>query len=1811
MAEVVQDQSRLASWLDLPESVLVAQDFSKLVAALSARLHEFEQIKASKVLLEVEVERLQRDVEQCDRGTIDEVRRSNAQAEDAARQARAAQTALRESQDKVAALEEKAKLRDSIIEAREADVERLNDEKRQALLLVDRQSKSLSNAEASYAQLNIRYTELRTSFSKLEGDLGAAKLTESAATFKCLSVEQELSLANKRAESLVEEVEARTREFSLYRREKGALITSLQSAADAATSRAANAERMSTTMSERYNSLEVKVEESLTKIRELQEDRATREEEFRAEVAAQARLAELWERSAHDAEARAQEVESTVVHHLSDRSSEVAGLQDRLKHTSIELEDLQKHNASMLEDLQRLHTELDLANERLRHMPSSKTGLGLLSPSADVLNEVSKAGLNLTDLYTQFLAAKQNVEHERRKNKQLQANFDALIAELESRAPQIQAQRDEYTQLQNELSSMSESLRELSTEKENLSRHNKVLETMVRDSKSETTTLELLVLDLSRQVQKLLFEIEEKGFRASALTQEELTAINNLLNTQERDSSAVHSLISERLVLFNNIVDLQQQNQQLLKVIRQLGTKMEEQEEYTRSQFENIETASVAEAQLVIVQLTEKLRSSQSSLEACAQEKEMLQRMVRAGGDARPPTALQLTEGPDNSANLRREFDIYRREALATHETLTEQLKSADVERSELQIQVARANAQLDFARERHDLVQGTVDMLRKDAHDSRDRAVALQDVLAKQELVAQELREEMQDLKSMSESLQSENLNYRAEKSLWKSIEQRLSSELDERKSENVRLIGVVATLQALQSERERMETDGRARVSSQQEFLQTQLERVQVELKEERETVKRLASVRDYSSQDVQEKSSQLQSQLADMREAMANTAAEKQALYVRVSELEARLEAEQHSRAHLTSTASGDAEAHDLLQQISELKAALAVAQSTTRQSNEAAEHFKGIAAAAEHSLQALSKSFEEYKTHVEGAQSNQEVQVQAAQQKILDLTKQLAATKEELGELSSIEAAKRGSLEAELSHVRVRLASLSEIEEKYNIASACYRDDLRVQAEIAQDAQQNYENELVKHAEAAQALRAVRDSHRSLHDEIASLRQTVDSADQNLEAERRAWGSQRDLYQREIVDLKNRLQELQAQNELLHEQYQSSSIIQSTRDGSRATGTEEHLDSNTPVLIKYLRREKEVAENKLELLQIENKRSLQQLSRLAKSKDDLEKQLAIERERSLGAPAQLGHSATESNILRESNTTLRAETESLRSKLVACENKLTSTLAQIEPLQERLAIAEAEFSAKDAQVKLLEADNDRWKQRTQSILEKYERIDPDELRKLQSQAASAEQAIQTLATEAAAKETEWMEKIQDMSAKVESGKTEVEAQQEKFLRLNEQARLRISTERKAAKALIAQSDDLRTQLAALTAEVTDLKAQLETSRASESSAAKTDASQAQRLIDLQIKLDESEAKLAEVQPQLQALAKSQAENSDIKASSDYKALVDELQTCKAKFQEEAASHRKEIEELKSSLQSKIQLPTEVGPQSVASAEQIEEQVQQRLSVLLAGQAASPPNVSEEDIQKRIDEALTEERAKKGTAIPTEEIIQAKVKEALDAQAMAASSNGAINDDELATKIQVAVAAKEAELREAFVIEKKEALTKITKKRVDEIVQARLPKKVEEQRLLWQQNAEAEKQEAIAKKEAEAKSTLVAKEAEFKDKLSKLDESIKKEGEMRVKLQIGAKDRQISTLNAKVAELEKQLAEMESDEDEADNGDETALDGESAADGTAELGQEGSGRKKRRSLKPGRGRGHHQGVKRAREDAGSNGSPAKKAA
>jgi len=288
--------------------------------------------------------------------------------------------------------------------------------------------------------------------------------------------------------------------------------------------------------------------------------------------------------------------------------------------------------------------------------------------------------------------------------------------------------------------------------------------------------------DLGRQVQHLLRELQEREMGLNGdLTPEETHVMQAMNEAYESglDYTDTDKIISQRLTIFHNIVELQQQNQNLLRVTRQLGDKMEHDEREYQSKMENLESEALQKATQVIDQLRDELKSIRTKMESHVREKDMWRRMATGKIPPGTTTNIEMPSAPtvpsEEQQNMLRElqlhFDAYRNEAATDQRTLNDQIRTLNAERSEALINAAKYKSQMDLANERYKILQGNMEMVNKEAEELRKRIQRMQEHNARQDVKVQQAAEELVDARGFLESHRTENANLKAEKTLFKVV--------------------------------------------------------------------------------------------------------------------------------------------------------------------------------------------------------------------------------------------------------------------------------------------------------------------------------------------------------------------------------------------------------------------------------------------------------------------------------------------------------------------------------------------------------------------------------------------------------------------------------------------------------------------------------------------------------------------------------------------------------------------------------------------------------------------------------------------------------------------------------------------------------------------------------------------------------------------------------------------------------------------------------------------------------------------------------
>lgn len=289
-------------------------------------------------------------------------------------------------------------------------------------------------------------------------------------------------------------------------------------------------------------------------------------------------------------------------------------------------------------------------------------------------------------------------------------------------------------------------------------------------------------------------------------------------------------------------------------------------------------------------------------------------------------------------------------------------------------------SANIDFLTERYEMLNGNFHMLKEENDQLRSRISSMGENHAKQDLKTQQVAEELVDCKSLIEGMRTENANLKAEKTLWKNIEQRLAQDNEALTQERTRLNGLIANLQSIQSERERADSETRRRLMSQTEKIENELQQTKRRLNEEVEEAKKLVIRKEIDARESQKKIDELNAAMATTRENLIAAKTSQDHLQTRVNELTVELKAAEEKlqvyQPKLDAPVPTEEEDDDMeireqeLQvEVAELKRTLEFTREELENVKTQVEQYKEIAQGAEEELQNMNDSHDEYRESME--------------------------------------------------------------------------------------------------------------------------------------------------------------------------------------------------------------------------------------------------------------------------------------------------------------------------------------------------------------------------------------------------------------------------------------------------------------------------------------------------------------------------------------------------------------------------------------------------------------------------------------------------------------------------------------------------------------------------------------------------------------------------------------------------------------------------------------------------------------------------
>jgi nucleoprotein TPR len=1352
----------------------------------------------------------------------------------------------------------------STLKSRVSSLEAAN---RDTLAVLDSKSTAYDKLAEELSSQQEKAQLLRRRVSELEQNLQSAYSAASSTRFREQSLQQELELLKRNNEWFETELKTKNADHLKFRKDKSSRITELQQLNEQYISEVESLKRSDAVLRGRLDEQIQKFEDSLTTIQELREEAVQAADAFRVELDSAGRLAELQKTSADTAKQRAQELSIALEEAKEEAADEIGRIRAEVETEHNDKVAAEQRISELETTIEQLQSELELVKAQ-SSTPRRVNGHGTMTPvrpgtPTGVFSPSSasrgKSNISMTQMFTEYKKVERELASEKRHAEQLSKSLEEMVENLEKTQPEIDELRADHGRLQGEMVEIS-TLRDAAIkERDTAVRELRRAQGQVEQLRKERDVFQQQVRDESSQIKILLMEqhLREKG---QQLSEEEMNDLQRAAVGDEGGLAAMSDtgrVISENLTVFRNIVELQEQNVKIQAMLRQLGERMETSEAHEKDPLRQQEHDELEALRVKVSTYKDELQNMVIQSKSYIKERDMFRNMlvrrgqlpaqVEPGAFAQsmplpaagsPPQGMagslqgsvvgEVSDYAKLLKDLQHHFDSYRQEAATDNRALKNQLNEVSKRNSQLQIDLSKQMSQVSATNQRAEMLQANYQMLKAENVELQKRSETIRENATRQEFRTQQAAEELVEVKGLIESMHRETANLKAEKDLWKSIEKRLIEDNESLRNERGRLENLNSTVQNLLNEREQSDSESHRRMQRQIELLESDLQTTKRKLHDEVEEGKKTTLRREYEHEQSQKRIDDLMASLSSIREESIQAKTTRDLLQARVDEMDIELRSAEErlqliqTKPVAAGTGSVTANEEDSLtreQELSievyELKRDLELKNTELERFNEQVETYKRISQASEERLQEMSDTNDQYREETERTLEEKDRIIKDLEQRVEDISTELITTNNELTRLRDEQGISERKLDEQKATFETELARLRDQNDEHRARAEALLQDVKSQAGIANQYQQNYEDELLKHAEAAKALQTIRSESNQLRLEMVKLRTEAESAITSLKQKEESWSEQVARYKSELDELRNRREEVLHQNALLHGQFEevTKQISSLRRDRSSLPENEPDTTSSLGLeslqeVIKYLRREKEIVDVQYHMSTQAANRLQQQLdhtqSQLDETRLSLDQQLRAnaDTERNVLNHNKLIETLNELNLYRESSVTLRAETKRATSALAEKSKRVEDLLTEITPLQTRIAELENLAELREGEMKLLQEDRDHWQARTQNILAKYDRVDPAELETLKQRLST----LETERDEAVTARDALQIQVEMIPQQVESAKQDLRARlSEQFKARNKDLTGRINQKQTELDTANSQKAELETELA----------------------------------------------------------------------------------------------------------------------------------------------------------------------------------------------------------------------------------------------------------------------------------------------------------------------------------------------------------------------------------------------------------------------
>jgi len=770
------------------------------------------------------------------------------------------------------------------------------------------------------------------------------------------------------------------------------------------------------------------------------------------------------------------------------------------------------------------------------------------------------------------------------------------------------------------------------------------------------------------------------------------------------------------------------------------------------------------------------------------------------------------------------------------------------------------------------------------------------------------------------------------------RSSEARLVSETASLRSEITRQGALLESLQ-------RIEASLSARTAEEEENFKETIEQQSQALKTEREKytveIERLQgriSDLEAHTKELEKRKDEAMGEMVKAKDEVLNTKADAQNLRDKCTKMEKELA----DAKRILDVGEGSAESKLAL-----LTAELDAAREELEITKERTVDYQDMAKANEAALADLTRASDEYKKMKGEEIEKINKQLVAAQK--------LAKTKADaLEDISKDLTLDRDEQEKTVADLQNKISSLNDelISAKKDAESAISRlrsleEEMKISRADATTAQNNYERELAVHSAARTDLRAQRDKVES----EVRLRQTAES---ELNAMKLEFSGERKSHEESMNKLNDalkgaetRLEESRQQNKLLHSQmevlaetvkkYQSDRIASVSASKDSEPGVTAGSNSEESVfetmspgelaslrktvselreMVRYLKSDREMFEAQLESARRTAERERAATAVTKRSLDEARVELKLLQSHGENDASEGDNTSSASHeglkkaeeqlmLLRESNILLREEFERKSSKLTSVEKELVEAKKAVIPVEAKSRELEVDKAALEAEKASLVREVNAWKNRVQSLVTKFNQIDPEEHAQVLERVEAMKKEIESLQAQKDKAERDAASVkalVARLNKEISTFRTSIENTKKTLAKTTAErdalAKRNSSDGSDAAK----ERDNLKAASQKMEAELSTAKSDLSLANGRVENLMKILRKQKDSVQDLESKLTKSVANEQEAQ---KSLAKEREVSKELKKEQEaQKGLIEEQKLALAKAQKEAEMKLKKM-------------------------------------------------------------------------------------------------------------------------------------------------------------------------------------------------------------------------------------------------------------------------------------------------------------------